>query len=155
MTIHSQVHLDKIPRNDVELSEKLLDTFGEHGSKIMEVLRAAATLSDDIDECRLSINLIVEKVSGGATMSVDVDLDAPLVNGLLEMAVSDFGFSVRALNRMQTLDIKTLRDLTEHSPEDLMHTIYFVHSTLDEVRKKLFVEGLFLKGDEDYKPKSF
>jgi len=64
---------------------------------------------------------------------------------VLSTSVSELNLSVRARRCMARLNIRTVGDLVTRSPEELLGTKNFGHTSLSEVRAKLGEQGLSLR----------
>ena len=123
--------------------EKLILTIETNGTK-----SADAVLGEGAAELKRYLNWITDKQS--AMMSyipqeepVDAELQAKL-----EMSVEDLGLSGRAANCLRNAQVKTVGELVEYSPEQLMGFKNFGEKSLIEIVDKLAEMDLFLKESE-------
>jgi len=123
--------------------EKLILTIETNGTK-----SADAVLGEGAAELKRYLNWITDKQS--AMMSyipqeepVDAELQAKL-----EMSVEDLGLSGRAANCLRNASVKTVGELVEFSPEQLMGFKNFGEKSLIEIVDKLAEMDLFLKETE-------
>lgn len=72
---------------------------------------------------------------------------SPQEQQLLSSAVSDLQLSVRARKCMARLQIATLGELIQRSPDDLLSTKNFGVTSLNEIRQQLAERGLKLRND--------
>ncbi|HES58312.1 MAG TPA: DNA-directed RNA polymerase subunit alpha [Firmicutes bacterium] len=123
--------------------EKLILTIETNGTK-----SADAVLGEGAAELKRYLNWITDKQS--AMMSyipqeepVDAELQAKL-----EMSVEDLGLSGRAANCLRNAQVKSVGELVEYSPEQLMGFKNFGEKSLIEIVDKLAEMDLFLKETE-------
>jgi DNA-directed RNA polymerase subunit alpha len=72
---------------------------------------------------------------------------SPDEQALLERPISDLNLSVRARKCMVRLGLNTVGELVRKSGDDLLECKNFGVTSLNEVREKLTVQGLRLRGD--------
>jgi DNA-directed RNA polymerase alpha subunit len=65
----------------------------------------------------------------------------------MSIPVSDMNFTTRPSNVFSKCGIRVIRQLVEHTAEELMGLKGFGAGCLDEVRQKLSERGFKLKGD--------
>jgi DNA-directed RNA polymerase alpha subunit len=68
-------------------------------------------------------------------------------DAILETPFYEMRFSVRARKAFQRLEIKTLRQLVEYAPEELLSVRGCGVTTVNHVRELLAEKGLALYGD--------
>ena len=66
---------------------------------------------------------------------------------MLGKPVSELNLSVRARKCMNRLNINSFGDLVRHTADDLLESKNFGMTSLNEVREKLRIYGLSLRGD--------
>lgn len=59
------------------------------------------------------------------------------IKEVMDINVTDFEFSVRCINCLRNMGIKTLADLTKHSQEEILKIRNFGQRSLKEVDNKL------------------
>ena len=65
----------------------------------------------------------------------------------LGMSLAELKLSVRAMNCLESENIHTVRDLVQKTEDQLLEVRNFGETTLNEVREKLAIQGLKLRGD--------
>ncbi len=76
---------------------------------------------------------------GAAAAGVDATAESKLA-----MSLAELNFSVRAMNCLETENIRTLRDLVQRTEDQLLEVRNFGETTLNEVKEKLADVGLRL-----------
>jgi DNA-directed RNA polymerase subunit alpha len=111
--------------------------FGETSLvEIKEMLTSKGLeLGQFADEAR-----VIEPVFDDNTMSPDE-------MAMLERPIADLNLSVRARKCMVRLGISTIAELVRRTGDDLLECKNFGVTSLNEVREKLTIQGLRLRGD--------
>lgn len=78
---------------------------------------------------------------------MSIAMPPDITTTLLSRRAGEIAFSTRVRKCLVRLDIHTLRDLVQHTADDLLETRNFGLGSLNEVRRKLARHGLRLKGD--------
>ncbi len=72
---------------------------------------------------------------------------SPDEQAMLDRPISDLNLSVRARKCMIRLGLNTVGELVRRTGDDLLECKNFGVTSLNEVREKLQVQGLKLRGD--------
>jgi len=83
----------------------------------------------------------------GAARSFDPETLSPDEKALLERPIADLNLSVRARKCMVRLGISTIGELLRRTGDDLLECKNFGVTSLNEVREKLTLQSLKLRGD--------
>jgi DNA-directed RNA polymerase subunit alpha len=78
----------------------------------------------------------------------DDDLDDDDVGDPRALSVGALDLSIRAKRAVDALEIETIGDLADRTPDELLANKTFGQTTLAEIRKKLAAHGLALKGEK-------
>jgi DNA-directed RNA polymerase subunit alpha len=120
--------------------EKLLLTIETDGTKSPD-----AVLGEGAAELRRYLTWITEKQSSMMSyMPPEAPLDAES-QAKLSMSVEDLGLSGRSYNCLKNANVKTVGELVNFSPEQLMGLKNFGEKSLTEIVDKLAEMGLYLK----------
>jgi len=84
---------------------------------------------------------------GGVTETVDTSTLSPDERALLERPISDLNLSVRARKCMIRLGLNTIGELVRRTGDDLLECKNFGVTSLNEVREKLSLHGIKLRGE--------
>ena len=83
----------------------------------------------------------------GETEAVDFSTIPADAAAMLDRPLSDLNLSVRARKCMSRLGMATIGELVRKSGDDLLECKNFGVTSLNEVREKLTIMGLKLRGD--------
>jgi DNA-directed RNA polymerase subunit alpha len=72
---------------------------------------------------------------------------SPDERALLDRPIADLNLSVRARKCMVRLGLSTIGELVRRTGDDLLECKNFGVTSLNEVREKLAIQGLKLRGD--------
>lgn len=109
---------------------EIRDLMGQHGLTVGQNLQATAKPAP----------------AWGAPVGLPPEL-SPQEQQLLSTSVSDLQLSVRARKCMARLQIATLGELVQRTPDDLLSTKNFGVTSLNEIRQQLGERGLKLRND--------
>ncbi len=113
--------------------------FGE--TSLMEI-------RDMLSSKGLSLGQVADRPSGGPEAApYDYQSLSPDEQALLERPIAELNLSVRARKCMTRLGIATIGELVRRSGDDLLECKNFGVTSLNEVREKLTLHGLKLRGD--------
>lgn len=123
--------------------EKLTITIETDGSKSPD-----AVLGEGAAELKRYLTWITEKQSSMMSyMPAEEPIDAEL-KAKLSINVDDLGLSGRAANCLRNANVRTVGELVEYTPEQLMALKNFGDKSLVEIVDKLAEMGLYLKETE-------
>jgi DNA-directed RNA polymerase subunit alpha len=96
-------------------------------------------------------NLFAEYEDGGLPLYYE---EGPLSNpeAIPHVRIEELDFSVRTYNCLKKAGILTIADLVRYNEEELMQIRNFGRKSLDEVRERLAIYGLHLKGETALPP---
>jgi len=123
--------------------QEIKDILAQKGLRLgMQVEDDAPLYVADKAEADAQFN----QLFGGSDEDADDDDDTPMASDDPRAASIDaLDLSIRSRRCMETLEIKTVAELTERSEQELMASKNFGLTSLNEIRKKLEERGLSLK----------
>jgi DNA-directed RNA polymerase subunit alpha len=123
--------------------EKLSLTIETNGTKT-----ADAVLGEGAIEMRRYLNWITDKQAEAIR---DVPFEEPVdaeTKAKMSIMIEELGLSGRAMNCLKNANVKSVAELLEYTPEQLMGFKNFGEKSLVEIVDKLAEMGLFLKESE-------
>jgi len=124
--------------------DKLTIELTTNGSvEAKEVVALAAKLIQD------HLTLLINMVEGMADHNTFVESKEETVEKIFETSIEDMELSPRSANCLNRANIKTIRDLTSKSKEDMLRVRNLGSKSLDEIISKLASLGLSLRSSEE------
>lgn len=123
--------------------EKLTLTIETNGTKT-----ADAILGEGAAELKRYLNWITEQQS---EMMTDFPQEQPVdpeLQAKMGMPIDELGLSGRAANCLRNANVRTVGELVDYSPEDLMRFKNFGEKSLQEIVDTLAPMGMYLKMEE-------
>jgi len=123
--------------------EKLILTIETDGTKT-----ADAILGEGAAELKRYLNWITDKQSAMMSFIPQEEPVDPELQAKLNMHIDELNLSGRAANCLRNANIRTVGELVEYTPEDLMKFKNFGEKSLAEIVDKLAPMGMYLKEEE-------
>ncbi len=124
--------------------DKLTIELTTNGSvEAKEVVSLAAKLMQD------HLTLMIDMVVGMANHNTFVESKEQTVEKIFETSIEDMELSPRSANCLNRANIRTIRDLTSKSKEDMLRVRNLGSKSLDEIISKLTSLGLSLRTEEE------
>ena len=99
--------------------------------------------------CQDHLTLLISMVEGMAGHNTFVESKEETVEKIFETSIEDMELSPRSANCLNRANIKTIRDLTSKSKEDMLRVRNLGSKSLDEIISKLASLGLSLRSEEE------
>jgi DNA-directed RNA polymerase subunit alpha len=93
--------------------------------------------------------LMINMVNGMSDQNIFIESKEEIVEKIFETSIEDMELSPRSANCLNRANIKTIRDLTSKTREDMLRVRNLGSKSLDEIISKLASLGLSLKIEEE------
>lgn len=124
--------------------DKLTIELSANGSvDAKEVVALAAKLMQS------HLTLMIDMVTAMKDQNVFVESKEEIVEKIFETSIEDMELSPRSANCLNRANIKTIRDLTSKTKDDMLRVRNLGSKSLDEIITKLASLGLSLKQEEE------